>query len=568
MDFSTCQGIDARIDQLAEELSSLKTYRNAKFALTSRLPTEILIDIFLHYQALLSETGDLLVCGAPGWIDVTYVCRSWRQTALGAPILWTHIVTDEHWTQEMMRRSDTASLVVNLDLCRQGTREQRVEPVVKLILNQLDRICSLTIHGFSSIWQHVQQCIKAAPTPLRLSSLTMTCVGSYHIPDDLFGEQPLPQLTRINLHNCDIQWTSPILHGGLVTLKLWPPYIRDLQTAERVLSALSPMAMLKELVLDRLPARFGHKTSNMHVALPSLSSLHLSGGMAECAFLLSRLSFPPLARLSLLCEIGIVEGDLKVDLSWLLSKLPQIVSSARELRTLSIKQLNTALSLKIDCWTACPPPTAGGWTEPTPAAVFSLGLWWTPETVYAGKDIGVNISVPACIEPAVAALPVGQVTDLFMHPLEEGPVVDWMACFGRMDALRKVWVRGQGTSGALLKALYDDLRPGEMSTRTHLPASGTAQTDLSHLIGGSTKEEHTMMYPDLRDLSFEAINLKKGQWGQMAGPSCFSWLQKVVRVRHQRGLPIHTLRFRECSPTERMAIQLEKVVLQLEYDDT
>ncbi|KAI0055319.1 hypothetical protein BV25DRAFT_1815756, partial [Artomyces pyxidatus] len=50
-----------------------------------------------------------------GWINVTYVCRSWRYAALAYPRLWTHIsfALGPRWGKELLSRSKAAPIILD-----------------------------------------------------------------------------------------------------------------------------------------------------------------------------------------------------------------------------------------------------------------------------------------------------------------------------------------------------------------------------------------------------------------------------------------------------------------------
>ncbi|KAG6373837.1 hypothetical protein JVT61DRAFT_5986 [Boletus reticuloceps] len=76
-------------------LPNLYTQRSSFFNPTSKLPNETLQDIFIHcardYYNKESESWHSLV--PPEWINVSYVCRRWRDVALSCPTLWTYLST-------------------------------------------------------------------------------------------------------------------------------------------------------------------------------------------------------------------------------------------------------------------------------------------------------------------------------------------------------------------------------------------------------------------------------------------------------------------------------------------
>jgi hypothetical protein len=72
-----------------------------------RLPAEILANIFIHnardsYMEIYGDPNST----TPSWVNVSYVCRHWRDIALNCHTLWTFIPTTSlRWTQELLARS-------------------------------------------------------------------------------------------------------------------------------------------------------------------------------------------------------------------------------------------------------------------------------------------------------------------------------------------------------------------------------------------------------------------------------------------------------------------------------
>jgi len=121
-------------------LGTLQRFRNHlnNFALISALPAEILLAIFQHCQQ--TGVGETLT---PTWsrvvqpvIDLTHVCRRWRQIALDHPSLWTTICAKDHnelWAlPEILRRSGDLPLDVSVEWRRHTSHRLRASTTVSL----------------------------------------------------------------------------------------------------------------------------------------------------------------------------------------------------------------------------------------------------------------------------------------------------------------------------------------------------------------------------------------------------------------------------------------------------
>lgn len=73
----------------------------------AQLPSETLITIFL--ECVAHDTPSL---SNLGWIQITHVCRFWRDLALHSPLLWTNIPLrlGRECMEEFIRRSNSAPL--------------------------------------------------------------------------------------------------------------------------------------------------------------------------------------------------------------------------------------------------------------------------------------------------------------------------------------------------------------------------------------------------------------------------------------------------------------------------
>ncbi|TFK63596.1 hypothetical protein BDN72DRAFT_847464 [Pluteus cervinus] len=111
--------LDKEINQLQERLCSLKTLRNSLSPI-SKFPTELLAKIFTDSQDCVDEP-------LAGAVDVharfmfSWVCRHWRNTALGTAGLWTILSRNNkdatiniEFADELLARSRHLALSINL----------------------------------------------------------------------------------------------------------------------------------------------------------------------------------------------------------------------------------------------------------------------------------------------------------------------------------------------------------------------------------------------------------------------------------------------------------------------
>ena len=114
------------------------------------LPPEVLFPIFLDYARSLCREGDLTYRNiVPYWINVSYVCRYWRDVALECAQLWAHLFfVSSPWMDELLKRSKTSPLTIcalmNF-MDHEGTR------LVKKALQYLDRTQTICIECSSKV---------------------------------------------------------------------------------------------------------------------------------------------------------------------------------------------------------------------------------------------------------------------------------------------------------------------------------------------------------------------------------------------------------------------------------
>ncbi|KAF8555398.1 hypothetical protein OG21DRAFT_913821 [Imleria badia] len=82
-----------------------------------RLPTETLEDIFIQQaRDYHSENGGHPTPTLPSWVNVSYVCRHWRNVALNCATLWTYLfIMSPRWTEEILARSKKAPLKLHVN---------------------------------------------------------------------------------------------------------------------------------------------------------------------------------------------------------------------------------------------------------------------------------------------------------------------------------------------------------------------------------------------------------------------------------------------------------------------
>ncbi|KAJ8519498.1 hypothetical protein ONZ45_g3566 [Pleurotus djamor] len=178
--------IAAKIDACHSEILRLRELHNATCAATRRLPVEILYMIF----AILVQDMNYYSNSPPPWINVTYVCRLWRNTAINGPRLWTEFNScPKSWQREMLFRAKKIPvplIVLNAPLSEQ--------PIPSAVLPFPERLRSLTWHHNAD---HLDTLVKPAPF---LESVYIRFPSPAPLPEDFLGGSA-PRLHRFSLHS-------------------------------------------------------------------------------------------------------------------------------------------------------------------------------------------------------------------------------------------------------------------------------------------------------------------------------------------------------------------------------
>ncbi|KAJ8475391.1 hypothetical protein ONZ45_g15627 [Pleurotus djamor] len=178
--------ITAKIDACHAEILRLRELHNATCAATRRLPVEILYMIF----AILVQDMNYCFNSPPRWINVTYVCRLWRNTAINEPRLWTEFNScPKSWQREMLSRAK--KVPVPLIVLEAPLSEQ---PIPSAVLPFPERLRSLTWYHTAD---HLHTLVKPAPF---LERVYIRFPSPAPLPEGFLGGSA-PRLYRLSLHS-------------------------------------------------------------------------------------------------------------------------------------------------------------------------------------------------------------------------------------------------------------------------------------------------------------------------------------------------------------------------------
>ncbi|TFK61756.1 hypothetical protein BDN72DRAFT_849414 [Pluteus cervinus] len=266
--------LDAEISQLEERLHSLKTLRNS-LAPVSKLPTEMLSKVFFHTQedsnSLFHDNMDL-----QARFFVSWVCRHWRNAALGTPSLWSVISKKSRdiplqidLSGELLRRSRNHDLVVNL-------YEPSID-VLNAFLSQLPRIRQLRLRSTSHSSE--LNTLLSQPAP-RLTYLDILQLPSS--VDPFLGVHPNLCGLAISCHPSPITTYSPFISPNLTNLHILKPAFTTSMTD--LIDILTSLPGLTQVVFD---ACFHNETlvvPQERLCLPCLQVLSITDLEVDTVF--------------------------------------------------------------------------------------------------------------------------------------------------------------------------------------------------------------------------------------------------------------------------------------------
>ncbi|KAI0317172.1 hypothetical protein OF83DRAFT_1059094, partial [Amylostereum chailletii] len=103
--------LDREIASVEGALSALKSRKNA-LSIVYKVPPELLTHIFKLLARISPPVSP--ECGRLGWINVTHVCRRWREIALLDPSLWKRVTFSLgfEWYEEILGRARHGPVIV------------------------------------------------------------------------------------------------------------------------------------------------------------------------------------------------------------------------------------------------------------------------------------------------------------------------------------------------------------------------------------------------------------------------------------------------------------------------
>ncbi|KAJ8522287.1 hypothetical protein ONZ45_g1081 [Pleurotus djamor] len=171
--------IDRDISILKAKIRDLKTRRN-EFSFIGQLPDEVLSTIFILMRddALSSPSP----AGKLTWLNISPVCRHWRQLSLATPALWSYIdFTNLDCAKAMMQRSKAVPLSVKITLAGDSSGDRLWELASDAISSMPLREIDIETPEYGEMLQLLEQ-RQFRPAP-SLQSLKLTCLTIEEVYD-------------------------------------------------------------------------------------------------------------------------------------------------------------------------------------------------------------------------------------------------------------------------------------------------------------------------------------------------------------------------------------------------
>ncbi|KAI9449012.1 hypothetical protein BJY52DRAFT_1228020 [Lactarius psammicola] len=321
-------------------LRAVGSRRNA-LTLTCRIPTEILVEIFLHYQRSYfaldilvedKEKHSTLYGTSLGWVPaVAHVCRHWRTVAHEHPRLWSEVVLHmgRAWAQRMLALSKASPIVVSLTNpipCEAIMTANGMGLLPRPRRPALDPLDVLVDHLFHIKDLEFCACACVAPPWVCLLETAAPFLeelwlridphdpgtlpdAPIALPDNFLATHP--RLRRLVIEEAFLaSWvpgTGPLKQ--LVTLSIAAPDPRHaasraasvLPTHEQLLECLELMPVLEVLCIEHCLPAFVSTFSSRTVSLPHLRVATLADRVDRCRQVLDALDVPPATIVTVRC---------------------------------------------------------------------------------------------------------------------------------------------------------------------------------------------------------------------------------------------------------------------------
>ena len=435
LDRQLSQSLDPR------HIRALKSYRNS-LTPVARLPHILLTDIFILVHH--SETTDKFARHSLTCIQISHVCRAWRDSALQCPLLWTNIrFRPPEWTAIMLERSRTAPLTVVIPVEDLDLAEDGFVSSVRLALSHIRHIrylCIILFDRFRDLGDLLTPFLTGSPEILEELILSSVPVFPNYVYPSM---ENAPCLRSLELQSCHINWQRFASVGKLTTLALKDIPIASRPSVENILSLLQTMTMLEKLTLihaiPELPPNIRTLPPNdiAPIKLERLFELSLTGFVLDCANVMRHFIMPRCRRVN----VKAVTRWHVPEVALAVPPLADIISSS--FSQLDRQELPYFASINRSSGNAIA-INAHPVVDDAEELSLSVSLMWHSSRQWD------NVEVSPGFERLLTNTPLGRVVHFsasLFCPDDNAEVVEWLEVLPRLSRVESVVLSGGYTYG-------------------------------------------------------------------------------------------------------------------------
>jgi hypothetical protein len=456
------QAIDAEVKALEESIRTLKLRRNALVPVSS-LPPEVITAIFSFLR--LRVTPSALSLGEKpdqpdplAWLRVAHVCHRWREIALNQPLFWNHLdftTVTSAGAAEILTRAKKAPLHLEARVPFGHWDDDQFSAFEKELLPRVSHIYHLGLSaGTLDLREILQGLTSSAPILeyLSLSNEIHRCnllPTRVLVPDNLF-DGTTPKLSCLELCNCDISWTSPLLKG-LKSLEILTISEKTRPSLTIWLDALDKMPQLEKLVLHSAtpiapPLPYDVERT---VTLPLLTHLDISGSARNCALALAHLNLPAVIWLFVAAKSHHRDGS---DVQEILPQLARHTNTSQETQPLQSMLVRGDMTrADIFTWTV---PDIDGEVH-SPIGLLAAMLFARVVLSVTSKDWFLDTHT-GILDATMAALPLDSLVTLTAQNLTRLNEQVWRRHAPRWPLLQRVHLAPPAAGGFREMLLNDN----------------------------------------------------------------------------------------------------------------
>lgn len=519
------------------------------------LPEAVLRKVFIACARIFGNDD-----AAWSWVNVTYVCSSWRQVAIDCQDLWRYVdFSHPKWFAVTLPRAKTVPLCIRATVGTHNTGLLQRTFQLAHRIQSINLTCPIQhIHGLLPTLTYPNPALESLTINVRIPNYDNTHRVYEPLSFPTTGA-PLQRLRYLELRCAPFFMISPrfnfLTHLHLHDL---PPCERP--TRRRFLFMLAKIPLLQDLVLERaFPINvesddFAH--TEKRVTLSHLVSVSLTGSVTDLSVVLNCITMPPTVCLScVICTLSDLKGNI-----WRLGqaigahswggtdgvRLETLVITGREEseRFLPGVDINPDFrqSLRLRAYRA---------DSEVGRAAFDLSIG--PEQGFSGDDVMVT-----ALGAIWKALTLTHVHTMALQNLDIVTQKSWSQFLRTLPSLRVLDIRGLPPSGLVWALL--------LNARAH------SQGD------GGNGDAQRLLIPRLNDIYIHGVDCSAGGFmvasGALVNSHCdlddsrfLDVLSACLSERRRFGLCLRSLSIARCEYVYKQSAEdAKKAVAHLVWD--